>query len=134
MKHDSIHEFADLKGSKRRVVHAPGALVSWDRVASQLASAKANAIEGFLIALFEDWVEGKRLHTGWAEPEGDLDRNTKFFAIRRVPVRAYFWYSEIHQNTLVISHYMIKKWSKLRAKDIRRVRKNWQGEKAGGRL
>ncbi len=97
MKHDSIHEFADLKGSNRRVVHAPGALASWDRVASQLASAKANAI-------------------------------------KRVPVRAYFWYSEIHQNTLVISHYMIKKWSKLRAKDIRRVRENWQGEKAGGRL
>ena len=133
MKYTSIHEFADLKGSKRRVIHAPGALNSWEVAASRLSSRKAAEIEGFLIGLFEAWIDGQRLHGGWAAPEGDLDRNTKFYAIKRIPVRAYFWYSVIHDNTIVISHYVVKKWNNLRAKDIARVRTNWQAEKAGVR-
>jgi hypothetical protein len=39
----------------------------------------------------------------------------------------------IHDNTIVISHYVVKKWNNLRAQDIARVRANWQAEKAGVR-
>lgn len=81
--------------------------------------------------LFTDWIDGARLHRNWAEREGDLDRNTKFFAIKRIPVRAYFWYSEVHNDTIVISHYVNKTWQKLRATDIRKVKANWQVEKTG---
>lgn len=133
MKHRSIHEFANLKGNRRRVIHAPGALNSWEVTASGLSSRKAAEIEGFLIGLFEAWIDGQRLHRGWAAPEGDLDLNTKFYAIKRIPVRAYFWYSVIHDNTIVISHYVVKKWNNLRAQDIARVRANWKAERAGVR-
>jgi len=113
------------------VVHARGALESWDEVAAKLPSQKANLIEGALVQLFTDWIDGARFHLQWAEQEGDLDRSTKFFAIKRIPVRAYFWYSEIHQDTIVISHYVKKSWRKLRKADIERVRANCRDEKAG---
>jgi hypothetical protein len=57
VKYRSIHEFANLKGNKRRVIHAPGALNSWEVTASGLSPRKAAEIEGFLIGLFEAWIE-----------------------------------------------------------------------------
>jgi hypothetical protein len=56
VKYRSIHEFANLKGNKRRVIHAPGALNSWEVTASGLSPRKAAEIEGFLIGLFEAWI------------------------------------------------------------------------------
>lgn len=112
-------------------LHAPGALASWDEVAKALSIGKANQIEGFLIALFDDWINGARFHKGWAETEGSLDGNSKFYAIKRIPVRAYFWYAETLRDTIIISHYVYKRWNKLRSRDAKRVKANWAKEKAG---
>lgn len=131
MKFRSIHDFEDRQGRRRRVIHSPGALESWDAVARKLPVQKANVIEGQLIQLFSDWIDGVRLHGNWAEPEANLDASTKFFAIKRIPIRAYFWYSQRHKDTIVISHYVKKTWLKLRQADINRVRKNWRNEIAG---
>ena len=101
MKERSIQEFADKQGLKRRIIHAPGALDSWEKEAAKLTDRKATEIEGFLIA------------------------------VKRVPIRAYFWYSDVHKNTIVISHYVYKKWQKLRTEDVRKVKVNWESENAG---
>jgi hypothetical protein len=53
MPERSIHEFSDKKGSKRRVIHSPGALESWEKVAAKLDCKKAALIEGQLIAEIE---------------------------------------------------------------------------------
>jgi hypothetical protein len=131
MKERSIHDFVDKKGLKRRVIHAPGALDSWEKETAKLSERKATEIEGFLITLFDAWNDNSRLNLRWAEPEGDLSKGKKFFAIKRIPIRAYFWYSDVYKNTIVISHYVYKKWQKLRTKDIRKVRLNWESENAG---
>jgi hypothetical protein len=131
MTERSIHEFADKQGPRRRVIHSPGALDSWEKVAAKLDDRKAALIEGQLIALFDDWINGSRFHSGWAEPEGNLTRATKFFAIKRIPIRAYFWYSKKHKNTIVVSHYVKKIWRKLRPEDTRLVKANWERENAG---
>ena len=132
MSERSIHEFADKQGPRRRVIHSPGALDTWEKVAAKLDHRKAALIEGQLIAVFDDWINGSRFHSGWAEPEGNLDGATKFFAIKRIPIRAYFWYSKNNKNTIVVSHYVKKTWQKLRPEDIKRVKANWEREKAGG--
>jgi hypothetical protein len=131
MTERSIHEFADKQGSRRRVIHSPGALDSWEKVAAKLDHRKAALIEGQLIAVFDDWIDGSRFHSGWAEPEGNLTRATKFFAIKRIPIRAYFWYSKKHKDTIVISHYVKKTWRKLRSEDTKLVKANWERENAG---
>jgi hypothetical protein len=131
MKERSIHEFVDKKGLKRRIIHAPGALDSWEKETAKLSERKATEIEGFLITLFDAWNDNSRLNLRWAEPEGDLSKGKKFFAIKRIPIRAYFWYSDVYKDTIVISHYVYKKWQKLRTKDIRKVRLNWESENAG---
>jgi hypothetical protein len=131
MTERSIHEFADKQGPRRRVIHSPGALDSWEKVAAKLDHRKAALIEGQLIAVFDDWIDGSRFHSGWAEPEGNLTRATKFFAIKRIPIRAYFWYSKKHKDTIVISHYVKKTWRKLRSEDTKLVKANWERENAG---
>ena len=131
MKERSIYEFADKQGLKRRVIHAPGALDSWENEAAKLSERKATEMEGFLIALFDAWNDSSRLHSHWAEPEGDLSKAKKFFAIKRIPIRTYFWYSDVHKNTIVISHYVYKKWQKLRTEDIKKVKLNWESENTG---
>ena len=131
MTEQSIHEFADKQGPRRRVIHSPGALDSWEKVAAKLGDRKAALIEGQLIALFDDWINGSRFHSGWAEPEGNLTRATKFFAIKRIPIRAYFWYSKKHKNTIMVSHYVKKTWRKLRPQDTKLVKANWERENAG---
>ena len=131
MKERSIQEFADKQGLKRRIIHAPGALGSWEKEAAKLTDRKATEIEGFLIALFDAWIDNSRLNTRWAVPEGDLNKDKKFFAIKRIPIRGYFWYSDVRKNTIIISHYVYKKWQKLRTKDIKKVKLNWESENAG---
>ncbi len=131
MKERSIHEFADKQGLNRRVIHAPGALDSWEKEAVKLPERKATEIEGFLIALFDAWNDGSRLNTRWAVPEGNIKKDKKFFAIKRIPIRAYFWYSDVHKNTIVVSHYVYKKWQKLRSEDIEKVKSNWKSENVG---
>ena len=131
MKERSIQEFADKQGLKRRIIHAPGALDSWEKEAAKLTDRKATEIEGFLIALFDAWIDNSRLNNRWAVPEGDLNKDKKFFAIKRIPIRAYFWYSDVHNNTIIISHYVYKKWQKLRTEDVRKVKVNWESENAG---
>lgn len=131
MKHDCLSDFADIRGRKRRVIHAPGALDSWAKASRKLAPARVNLIEGFLIGLYSDWIDGNRLHSGWARAEGNLGRTSKFYAIRRIPLRAYFFYSRTGKDTIVISHYVVKKWKKLRKKDISRVKTNWENERNG---
>jgi len=48
MPERSIHEFADKQGSRRPVIHSPGALESWEKVAAKLDGKKAALIEGQL--------------------------------------------------------------------------------------
>ena len=48
MKERSIQEFADKQGLKRQIIHAPGALDSWEKEAAKLTDRKATEIEGFL--------------------------------------------------------------------------------------
>ena len=127
----SIHEFGDKQGSARRVKHALGALESWEKVAAKLGRRKAALVEGQLIAVFDDWINGCRFHTGWAEPEGNLSDGARFFAIKRIPIRAYFWYSKNSRNTIVVSHYVNKTWRKLRLEDTNRVKANWKREQDG---
>ena len=131
MTERSIHEFSDKQGPRRRVIHSLGALDSWEKVAAKLDHRKAALIEGQLIAVFDDWINGSRFHSGWAEPEGKLAKATKFFAIKRIPIRAYFWYSKKHKNTIVVSHYVKKTWRKLRSEDTKLVVANWERENAG---
>jgi len=45
--------------------------------------------------------------------------------------RAYFWYSDVRKNTIVISHYVYKKWQKLRTEDIKKIKLNWESENTG---
>jgi len=66
MKARSLTDFADRKGRRRRVIHAPGALESWDEVAAQLPSQKANLIERALMQQLKN-ADIKRVQANWRD-------------------------------------------------------------------
>lgn len=62
--------------------------------------------------------------------EGDLPvivghAKSKFYALKRIPIRAYFWYSKSNPDYRFISHYIYKSSDKLKNEDITRVGDNW---------
>lgn len=55
--------------------------------------------------------------------EGTLKDGTRFYAIKKLPIRCYCW---VAGDTLCVSHFVEKKWPKLRASDVDRVQASWQ--------
>lgn len=134
MKNESIHQFENYVGVYRHVLHAPGALESWDEASSRLKVAEAITVEGRFIGYFLMWANENRLPSlQMVRREGDLPGGTAFYALEHGRIRAYFWYSKRRSNTLVVSHYIRKSRRKLRKRDIERARRNWyalgEGEK-----
>lgn len=48
-----------------------------------------------------------------------------FWAIKKIPIRAYYWESERVHNTFFISHYIYKDFDELHDSDTKKVRNNW---------
>lgn len=53
------------------------------------------------------------------------------FAIKKIPVRAYFWRSKTHARRIVISHFIVKKWDDLDPADVRRAKRNFEALEVG---
>ena len=58
------------------------------------------------------------------ESEGDLPDGGKFFANKKLPIRAYGWYGD--GGDFWVSHYVYKDQQKLSSRDIERVHRNWR--------
>ncbi|KMK17761.1 hypothetical protein ABW09_11990 [Pluralibacter gergoviae] len=79
----------------------------------------------------ERLASGKRSPDLSARKEGQLPslngRPTKnFWAIKKIPIRAYYWESEKYEMTYFISHYIYKDFNKLSESDTIKVRNNWE--------
>ena len=82
---------------------------------------KANMrLRASLEQLIRRRCEGERIIL---ESEGNLPDGKRFYAIVKKPIRCYCW---IQDGRFCISHYIHKKWTKLRPEDTERVCKNWR--------
>ncbi len=76
-------------------------------------------------------ANGGRISKDSFPKEGQLPKqpgqqNTKYFyALKKIPIRAYGWYSERESGKFFISHYIYKDRNKLSEADTKRVGANW---------
>lgn len=131
MSDTHLQEYEDKSGSRRRVIHVGGALASWFDAAGHLTPEKADIAEGFFVAFMENWLNNPSVARSRGTPEGELPNGKKFFAIRHGDIRAYFWHSKKHRNTIMISHYVYKKWNRLKKNDTQKVCGNWRKTEMG---
>lgn len=122
----------EYKGTKYRIVHCKGAVESFNEsIASVQAGNKRKSFIRGIVSQIMRLAEGQRLSNENFKVEGDLparigkQKRKKFKALKRIPIRAYCWLSEKHENTYFISHYVYKNYKKLKDSDTVRVGNNW---------
>lgn len=120
-----------INGSLLRIVHCKGAWDSFLEALECVPANKRNSIKAQMDLLIRRLSNGVRLSKDSFPPEGPLPSHAgrpgkQFYAFKKIPVRAYGWYSERVERTFFISHYIYKSKDKLAAKDTSRVQRNWR--------
>lgn len=122
---------AVFKGECHTVVHCNGALKS---LAVALKSVTPTKKQASMMASIQVQIErlssGKRSADLSVRKEGMLPsyngRPAKhFWAIKRIPIRGYYWESERVDMTYFISHYIYKDFDDLHGSDVTKVCNNW---------
>ncbi|WP_241569167.1 hypothetical protein [Rosenbergiella collisarenosi] len=125
-----------FKGSTYTVTHCKNAKKS---LAEALLSVKADKRSKMLNSInlqLQRLADGKRSPDISSRMEGQLPSyqgkpKKNFCAIKKNPVRCYYWESERFEMTYFVSHYIKKDFDKLSANDSERVCNNWDRIEGG---
>lgn len=120
----------EIIGAKLKVVHCAGAWDSFQIALQSIKVAKHHSVKATLDMLVKKLANGSPLSKDTFPPEGLLPcspgkKAKKFYAFKKIPIRAYGWYSERMPSVYFISHYVYKNWDKLSASDTAIVHGNW---------
>ena len=120
----------EIKGSLLKVVHCVQAWESFNESLQSMPASRRNSVKYQMDILVGRLANGHRLSKDSFPPEGLLPSlNGKpaknFYAFKKIPIRAYGWYSETKEKTFFISHYIYKNNDKLSKSDTNKVQGNW---------
>ena len=117
------------KGSRLTVIHCKGALKSFRELLSKTGTPK---YEKIILLQINSIIDGHRLSKQNFRQESELPAHPKnhvkkhFYAFKKIPIRAYGWYSETKPGVFFISHYIHKKRDELADSDKKIVKNNWE--------
>lgn len=120
-----------FKGKKYTVIHCDGAIESFEAALAHMPRNKARSFRRGMSQQIQRLADGHRMSKESFPQEGDLpkkpgqNKTKKFYALKRIPIRGYCWYSEKHGDTYFISHYVFKDYQKLKKSDTDVVGDNW---------
>ncbi len=120
-----------FRGECFTLVHCEGAIKSLTESLKSISPAKKQ--KSMIISLklqIERLTSGKRSAELSVRKEGLLpsfkSRPPKnFWAIKKIPIRGYYWESERKEMTYFISHYIYKDFDQLHDSDTKKVCNNW---------
>lgn len=119
-----------IVGSMLRIVHCLDAWNSFNQALESIPANRRDSTKARMDAMVQRLANGGRLSKDSFPPEGPLPSRAgkpakQFYAFKKIPIRAYGWYSERYEKTFFISHYIYKNKDKLAAKDTTKVQGNW---------
>ncbi|WP_205955187.1 hypothetical protein [Pantoea stewartii] len=120
------------KGDCHQVVHCTGALKSLAAAIKSVSPTKKQRTMYMSLQLqIERLSSGKRIADLSVRKEGLLPSYEgkpakNFWAIKKIPIRGYYWESERVFMTYYISHYIYKDFDELQASDTDKVCNNWK--------
>jgi hypothetical protein len=119
----------DIVGDALTIKFCHGAQVSLEKSVQRVApTQKRKKIIASTRALLVRLSNGQRLAADSLVQEGKLPDGKSFKALKKLPIRCYFWSSSSHKNIIFVSHYVYKDYKKLAQKDIDLVCHNWHLE------
>lgn len=124
-------DFIDQKyilyqGTHCAIVHCSGAEQSLNVALEHVGKQKRGSLHRRLMQQMMRYADGDRLSSDNFPSEGKLPDKKKFYAFKKLPIRAYCWQSNICKRTLFISHYVFKDQKKLNSSDADQVGRNWE--------
>ena len=121
---------AEIKGSRFTIVHCRNAIDSWNESLSHLKKNRAKSMRTHMTLQLKRLADGHRMTKENCPREGVLPtkngRKSRFRALKKIPIRGYFWRSQAKELTIFVSHYVYKDYDDLRQKDTDRVCNNWR--------
>lgn len=121
-----------FKGECYTVTHCNGALKTLtEAILSVTPVNKQKTMTVKLRLQIERLASGKRTADLSVRKEGVLPSNNgkpskNFWAIKKIPIRGYYWESDRVSMTYFISHYIYKDFDDLSDSDTQKVRNNWE--------
>lgn len=114
----------EFRGERLTIVHCDGAMDSLEKALTSVPHRRKT-----LMAIHRQITtlgNMGRLSGENFPKEGNLPNGSNFYALKRIPLRGYCWFSSRHPSTVYISHYIHKKKSNLDTRDSQRVVENWR--------
>lgn len=118
------------KGAFCKITHCTGATQSLAEALKSVTAKKARSMTTQLILQIERMAAGERMSNLTVRKEGLLPSYQgkpakHFYALKRIPIRGYYWESESKDQVSFISHYIYKDFDDLHSSDTTRVCNNW---------
>lgn len=127
MEHDEDSSNEDLVGKVFTIKFCNGAQDSFIQASSRISPVqKRTKSIAKMLSLLTRISNGEKLAAGEIVTEAKLPSKKKFKALKKIPIRCYFWYSDTYQNVIFVSHFIYKDFNDLDKRDIERVCENWR--------
>lgn len=122
---DSYH------GSRYSVTLCSGAMKSFKKALSKVKSNQQKKCIRVIANQIERLANGEEMAKEHFPQEALLPPNrfgkkSHFYAIKRIPLRGYCWFSERVDHTIFISHFIYKKRNDLHPNDTEKVHNAWR--------
>lgn len=141
-----MNRVKDITGHKFDVKHCKGALKSYENALGSVKADKRSKFDMKIFLLLERLSKGGKISLESAPEisasslglEGEYPKEGKlpkhkgqhgvdfFYAVKKLPVRGYFWFSTRVSNTYFVSHYIKKDFDTLSKEDTEKVGNNWR--------
>lgn len=114
----------DIEGSHFTIKFCEGAEASFGEALGKTGRKSAN-ITGQINVLLIRLSNNETMATNTIVKEALLPDGSHFKAIKKIPIRCYFWKSKNHKSTMFVSHFVFKNKGSLDKRDIQKVVNNW---------
>jgi hypothetical protein len=124
MESDSNNE--NIVGERFTIKFCDGAQSSLEQALQRVApTQKRKKTIASILALLVRISNGQKIAADSIAQEGKLPNGKLFKALKKLPLRCYFWYSSTYKGVIFVSHFVYKDYKKLAKTDIERISKNW---------
>lgn len=123
--HDDEQDDSSIHGSSFTIRFCDGAEESFNESLSHVTKAKKVSLAAQIYKLLGRKANGLPLAEKTNVKEAGLPDGSNFFAIKKLPLRCYYWISKAHKSVIFVSHFKYKDKQKLSPKDTNRIRANW---------
>lgn len=119
-------ESDSIFGSKYEIRFCDGALESFKESLTHVTQAVGVKLAARIYSLLNILSDGEFVANKTHVKEGMLPDKTYFYAIKKIPIRCYYWRSKSNTDVIFVSHFICKDQEKLNKKDTKRVTANWR--------